>query len=81
MSAERTEDATAKRRRDERNKGNISKSQDMTAALMVTIGIAVLYVNSSFMMENFQALCQDTSYGTYCATIFIDFNGQCCRYC
>lgn len=41
---ERTEEATSRRRKKERDKGNISKSQDLNAALMITIGLAIIGV-------------------------------------
>ena len=36
MADERTEEATPRRREDERKKGNVARSQDMTAALTIT---------------------------------------------
>ena len=41
-AAERTEEATSRRREKERERGNIAKSQDLTSALMVTVGLALL---------------------------------------
>src|SRR5574344_453172 len=56
MADEKTEEATPKRREDERKKGNIPKSQDMTSALTITAGIGLLFAFSSLMMEKMKNL-------------------------
>lgn len=58
--AERTESATSRRREKEREKGNISKSQDLNSALMVTLGVALLSMFSGLIMTNFQTLFTQT---------------------
>ncbi len=60
MSSDKTEDATPKRREQERKKGNISKSQDLTAALMLSIGVALLVTMSSGILEELKTLCYHT---------------------
>lgn len=45
-AAERTEAATSKRRQKERDQGNVSKSQDLTAAFVITAGVAVMGIFS-----------------------------------
>lgn len=59
-AAEKTESATDRRRNKEREKGNISKSQDMISALMLTVGIALLGVFSKHMMSNIQSMLYNT---------------------
>lgn len=59
-AAEKTESATERRRNKEREKGNISKSQDMISALMLTVGIAILMVFSKPMMSNIQSMLYNT---------------------
>ena len=54
MADEKTEEATPKRREDERKKGNIAKSQDMTSALTITAGL--LFVLSPYIMEKIKNL-------------------------
>lgn len=54
--AEKTEDATSRRKDKERDKGNISKSQDLNSALMVTTGIALIGAFSAYMLSNLQTL-------------------------
>lgn len=58
--AERTEEATSRRRGKEREKGNISKSQDLNAALMVTIGVCLLGVFSGSILSSLQSMLYDT---------------------
>ncbi len=48
-AAERTEEATPRRRQKERDKGNISKSRDMDAALVMVAGVALMAVFAKFM--------------------------------
>lgn len=57
---ERTESATPKRREKERDKGNIAKSQDFTSSLMLTLGVGLLYVLSSSILEKIQSLLYQT---------------------
>lgn len=49
---QRTEAATPKRQGKEREKGNISKSQDLNAALMMTVGLAILGVLGSKILNS-----------------------------
>lgn len=57
---ERTESATPKRREKERDKGNIAKSQDFTSSLMLTLGVGLLYMLSSSILEKIQSLLYQT---------------------
>ena len=56
MADEKTEEATPKRREDERKKGNIARSQDMTSALTVTIGVGLLFVMAPRILEKLKNL-------------------------
>lgn len=58
--AEKTESATSKRRGKEREKGNISKSQDLNAALMLTIGATILIIMSRHILQTIQTLLTNT---------------------
>lgn len=58
--AEKTESATSRRREKEKEKGNISKSQDLNSALMVTAGIAILSMFSGFILTGLTNLFVDT---------------------
>ena len=53
---EKTEEATPKRKQKERDKGNIAKSQDFTASLMLAIGIGLIYAMGSNMLEELQIM-------------------------
>lgn len=57
MSSEKTEEATPKRREDERKKGNISKSQDLNSALTLSVGVGLLVFLSPKIMSDLQSLC------------------------
>lgn len=57
---ERTESATSRRRSKEREKGNISKSNDLNSALMLTAGICVLGLLSGFIFQQIQTMLVDT---------------------
>ena len=57
---QKTEEPTSRRRNKEREKGNVSKSQDLNAALMVTIGIAFLGVFSKSILGNLQSMLHNT---------------------
>lgn len=47
----RTEDPTERRKREEREKGNIPKSQDLPGALIMLGGTVMLFLFASFMVE------------------------------
>ena len=57
---ERTESATPKRREKEREKGNIAKSQDFTSSLMLTLGVGLMYMLSSSMLQKIQNILYQT---------------------
>ena len=56
MADEKTEEATPKRRQDERKKGNIAKSQDLTSSLTITVGVGLLFALSPRILEKLQNL-------------------------
>lgn len=59
-AAEKTESATPRRRNKERDQGNVSKSQDMNSALMLTIGIGVIGVLSAYIINHLQVMLYNT---------------------
>lgn len=58
-AAERSEKATSKRRQKEREQGNVPKSQDLTAAFVITIGVAVLGLYSGQILSIIQTMLYD----------------------
>ena len=60
MADERTEEATPKRREDERKKGNISKSQDMTSALTISGAVGLLFALAPMILEKLKNLLHYT---------------------
>jgi len=59
-AAEKTEEATSRRRTKERERGNISKSKDMESALVMVAGVALLAVFAKHMYNNLLAMMQET---------------------
>lgn len=60
MAGEKTEKATPKRREQERKKGNIAKSQDMTSSLSITAGVGLLIGCSGLILEKLSSLLHYT---------------------
>lgn len=60
MSSEKTEDATPKRREQEKDKGNIPKSQDLNSALTLSVGVALLASMAPKIMGDLKDLCYQT---------------------
>lgn len=59
-SEEKTEEATPKRREQETKKGNIPKSQDLSAALTLSVGVGLLVALSPKILSDLQSLCYYT---------------------
>lgn len=59
-ASEKTEEATPRRREKEREKGNIARSQDLSAALMVTAGVAIIGILAAHTLSNLETLLRDT---------------------
>ena len=54
-AAEKTEEATSRRRTKERERGNVAKSKDMESAMVMVGGIALLGVFAKYMYTNIQS--------------------------
>ncbi len=59
-AAEKTEEATSRRRTKERERGNVAKSKDMESALVMIAGIALLAVFSKHIYSNMLSMLHDT---------------------
>ena len=59
-AAEKTEEATTRRRTKERERGNVAKSRDMDAALVMVAGIALLGVFAKNMINIIQSMMRET---------------------
>ena len=59
-AAEKTEEATTRRRTKERERGNVAKSKDMESAMVMIGGIALLGVFAKHMYNNIQNMMRDT---------------------
>ncbi len=58
-AAEKTEEATSRRRTKERERGNVSKSRDMDSALVMVAGVALLGIFSKGMIEKIQTMMRE----------------------
>ena len=59
-AAEKTEEATSRRRTKERERGNVAKSKDMESAMVMIGGIALLGVFAKYMYTNIQSMMHNT---------------------
>ena len=59
-AAEKTEEATSRRRSKERERGNVAKSKDMESAMVMVAGIALLGVLARHMYLNIISMMQET---------------------
>ena len=59
-AAEKTEEATTRRRQKERERGNVAKSKDMESAMTMVAGLALLATLSKYMYDKIIAMMQDT---------------------
>lgn len=59
-AAEKTEEATARRRQKERERGNVSKSKDFESALVMAAAIGLIAVLAKYMYRNLLAIMQHT---------------------
>ena len=59
-AAEKTEEATTRRRTKERERGNVSKSKDMESAMVMIGGIALLGVFCKYMGTNIMTMLRET---------------------
>jgi flagellar biosynthetic protein FlhB len=60
MAGERTESATPKRRSESKQKGQFAKSQDFNSAVMLSIGMILLFVYVPFIMNRFDYVTKHT---------------------
>lgn len=60
MASERTEEATPKRRDKARSEGQISKSQDLNSALVLSAGIGIMFGMVPYIMEEITIMAKNT---------------------
>ena len=58
--ADKTEEATPRRKEKERDKGHISKSQDLTSAPVLTSGLGLMAAMGGKMLEKIRTMLQVT---------------------
>ena len=59
-AAEKTEEATSRRRQKERERGNVAKSRDMESAMVMIAGVALLFVFSKHMYTTILNMMHET---------------------
>ena len=59
-AAEKTEEATTRRRQKERERGNVAKSKDMESAMVMVAGVALLCVFSKHMYTSIANMMRQT---------------------
>ena len=59
-AAEKTEEATQRRRQKERERGNVSKSRDFDSALVITAAVALLSILSKHMFQTILEMMRET---------------------
>ena len=59
-AAEKTEEATERRRRKERDRGNVSRSRDMDSALILAAGIGLLAILGRSMFHTILSMMRET---------------------
>ena len=57
--AEKSEEATAKKKEDARKDGNVAKSMDLSSGVMLLAAIAAMYVYVPYMLDNFENLVEE----------------------
>ena len=68
-AAEKTEEATSRRRAKERERGNVAKSKDMESALVMVGGVALLGVFAKHIYDNIINMLRDTFTNLHPASI------------
>lgn len=71
-AAEKTESATPRRREKERERGNISKSRDLAAALVMTVSVALLALMGKFILDRMLDLLRYTFTNIHPDTVCTD---------
>lgn len=57
--AEKSEEATAKKKDDARKDGNVAKSMDFSSGIMLVAAIAAMYLYVPYMLDNFEDLVEE----------------------
>lgn len=54
--AEKSEEATSKKKEDARKEGNVAKSMDLSSGVLLVASVGIMYVYLPYMLENFEFL-------------------------
>ena len=57
--AEKSEEATSKKKEDARKEGNVAKSMDLSSGVLLVAAVASMYVYVPYMLDNFENLVEN----------------------
>ena len=57
--AEKSEEATSKKKEDARKEGNVAKSMDLSSGVLLVAAVAAMYVYVPYMLDNFENLVEE----------------------
>ena len=57
--AEKSEEATSKKKDDARKEGNVAKSMDLSSGVLLVAAVGAMYVYVPYMLENFEDLVEE----------------------
>ena len=57
--AEKSEEATSKKKEDARKEGNVAKSMDLSSGVLLVAAVAAMYAYVPYMLDNFENLVEE----------------------
>lgn len=57
--AEKSEEATSKKKEDARNEGNVAKSMDLSSGVLLVAAVGAMYAYVPYMLDNFENLVEE----------------------
>lgn len=57
--AEKSEEATSKKKEDARKEGNVAKSMDLSSGVLLVASVGIMYAYLPYMLENFEFLMRE----------------------
>ena len=64
--AEKSEEATSKKKDDARKEGNVAKSMDLSSGVLLVAAVAAMYAYVPYMLDNFDLCCNlEVEYKSY----------------
>ena len=57
--AEKSEEATSKKKEDARKEGNVAKSMDLSSGVLLVAAVGAMYAYVPYMLDNFENLVEE----------------------